>query len=145
MAKAAKKKVETSRADRARSAQERFLLQLAQERRKVAVFLTNGIKLEGEIKSFDEYTILIEGTMTDHVYKHAVSTIQPLTGAVSKAKAGAREHTPRERDAGIRGAAKDAAIVASGAEVPDKDHAPRQPVIVVRPRRRLVKTAASDE
>ena len=145
MAKAAKKKVEPSRADRARSAQDRFLLQLAQEHRKVAVFLTNGIKLEGEIKSFDEYTILIEGTMTDHVYKHAVSTIQPLTGAVAKAKSGTRAQSPREQDAGIADAAKEAATVASGAEVAGKDHAPRQPVIVVRPRRRLVKTTASEE
>ena len=151
MKKAVRKKAENAQPGRARSAQDRFLTQLAQERRKVAVFLTNGIKLEGEIKSFDEYTILIEGAMTDHVYKHAVSTIQPLTGVVAtakakaKAKGYAREHTPGVDTAGgDADGAEDAAIVASGAEVTVKDQ-PRQPVIVVRPRRRLVKTVADSD
>jgi host factor-I protein len=62
----------------ARSAQDRFLRQMIEEHRKVAVFLLSGVKLEGEIVSYDQYVILMKGTMTDKVYKHAVSTIQPL-------------------------------------------------------------------
>jgi len=60
------------------------LTQWAKERTKVAVFLVNGVKIEGEIVSFDKYVILVKGEMTDHVYKHAVSTIQPVTGVRSK-------------------------------------------------------------
>jgi len=59
------------------------------EHRKVAVFLLSGVKLEGEIVSFDQYVILIKGAMIDTVYKHAVSTIQPM------AEAGAKEHGAR--------------------------------------------------
>ena len=52
--KAVKKTAVGARPDYARSAQDRFLTQMSQERRKVVVFLTNGIKLEGEIKSYDD-------------------------------------------------------------------------------------------
>ena len=60
------------------SVQDRFLNQMIEEHRKVAVFLLSGVKLEGEIVSFDQYVILIKGTLIDSVYKHAVSTIQPI-------------------------------------------------------------------
>ena len=145
MKKAVKNKPENARPDYARSAQDRFLTQMAQERRKVVVFLTNGIKLEGEIRSFDEYAILLEGAMTDHVYKHAVSTIQPLTGVVSKPNVNVRERMPRI-GAGIEANAREAAaVVASGAEVSAKAGSPRQPVIVIRPKRRLIKTVTNED
>ncbi len=64
----------------ARSAQERFLNQMIKERKKVALFLVNGIRIEAQIESFDDYVILIKGAMAGQVYKHAVSTIQPVTG-----------------------------------------------------------------
>jgi host factor-I protein len=143
--KAEKSKPEKSRPDRARSAQDRFLTDLAQEHRKVLVFLTNGIKLEGEIKSFDDYAILIEGSMTDHVYKHAVSTIQPVTDVVSKARATARVRTPRASPSAEGYATEDAGVIAPGAKATEKEESPRQPVIVVRPRRRIVKTVAKEE
>jgi host factor-I protein len=66
------------------SAQDRFLQQMVDEHRKVAVFLASGVKLEGEIVSFDQYVILMKGTATDKVYKHAVSTIQPLDAAPAR-------------------------------------------------------------
>lgn len=66
------------------SAQDRFLRQMIDEHRKVAVFLASGIKLEGEIVSYDQYVILMKGTATDNVYKHAVSTIQPLEDGPAK-------------------------------------------------------------
>ena len=68
----------------AQSAQDRFLNQMIEEHRKVAVFLASGVKLEGEIVSYDQYVILMKGAMTDKVYKHAVSTIQPLEEGVSR-------------------------------------------------------------
>ena len=66
------------------SAQDRFLRQMIDEHRKVAVFLASGIKLEGEIVSYDQYVILMKGPLTDEVYKHAVSTIQPLDAGPAK-------------------------------------------------------------
>jgi host factor-I protein len=79
------------------SAQDRFLTQMMEEHRKVAVFLSSGIKLEGEIVSYDQYVILMKGAMTDKVYKHAVSTIQPLDHEPPKLRArprGEGQHTP---------------------------------------------------
>ena len=142
-----KKKPGHARPDYARSAQDRFLTQMSQEHRKVVVFLTNGVKLEGEIKSFDEYAILLEGAMTDHVYKHAVSTIQPLTGVGSKGASNVQDrHMPRAvvGEEG-RHTAKAAATVASGAEGQAKEGSPRQPVIVIRPKRRSVKTTTNED
>lgn len=66
------------------SAQDRFLRQMIDEHRKVAVFLASGVKLEGEIVSYDQYVILMKGPLTDKVYKHAVSTIQPLDAGPAK-------------------------------------------------------------
>ena len=68
----------------AQTVQDHWLTQWARERTRVAVFLVNGVKIEGEIVSFDNYVILVRGEMTDQVYKHAVSTIQPVTGVRSK-------------------------------------------------------------
>lgn len=59
-------------------AQERFLNQMIEERKKVAVFLLGGVKLEAEIAGYDQHVILMRGGTTDQVYKHAVSTIQPV-------------------------------------------------------------------
>lgn len=60
-------------------AQDRFLTQMMEERRKVAVFLLGGVKLEAEIAGYDQHVIMMKGATTDQVYKHAVSTIQPVT------------------------------------------------------------------
>lgn len=66
------------------AAQDRFLRQMIDEHRKVAVFLASGVKLEGEIVSYDQYVILMKGALTDSVYKHAISTIQPLDAGSAK-------------------------------------------------------------
>lgn len=76
------------------SAQDRFLRQMIDEHRKVAVFLSSGVKLEGEIVSYDQYVILMKGTATDNVYKHAVSTIQPLDAAPGKPQRKSETRTP---------------------------------------------------
>jgi host factor-I protein len=41
------------------------------------VYLVNGIKLQGQIESFDQYVVLLRNTVTQMVYKHAISTIVP--------------------------------------------------------------------
>ena len=55
--------------------QDRFLNKLRKEKVQVAIFLVNGIKLDGVIDSFDSYTILLRNKVTQSVYKHTVSTI----------------------------------------------------------------------
>lgn len=84
MKKIAARKPESEGGDSAQSVQDHWLTQWAKERTKVAVFLVNGVKIEGQILSFDKYVILVKGEMTDQVYKHAVSTIQPVAGIRSK-------------------------------------------------------------
>ena len=57
--------------------QDPFLNALRKERVQVAIYLVNGIKLQGYVDSFDQYVILLRNTVTKMVYKHAVSTIVP--------------------------------------------------------------------
>jgi host factor-I protein len=57
--------------------QDPFLNQLRLEHVPVSIYLVNGIKLQGQIESFDAYVILLRNTMTQMVYKHAISTIVP--------------------------------------------------------------------
>ena len=57
--------------------QDPFLNALRKEHVQVAIYLVNGIKLQGQIESFDQYVILLKNSITQMVYKHAVSTIVP--------------------------------------------------------------------
>jgi host factor-I protein len=57
--------------------QEPFLNALRKERIPVAIYLVNGIKLQGTVESFDQFVILLGNTVSQLVYKHAVSTIVP--------------------------------------------------------------------
>ena len=38
---------------------------------------SNGIKLQGQIESFDQFAVLLKNTVTQMVYKHAISTVVP--------------------------------------------------------------------
>ena len=57
--------------------QDPFLNALRREHIPVSVYLVNGIKLQGQIESFDQYLVLLRNTVTQMVYKHAISTIVP--------------------------------------------------------------------
>lgn len=59
------------------SLQEPFLNALRKERIPVAIYLVNGIKLQGQIESFDQFVILLRNSVSQMIYKHAVSTIVP--------------------------------------------------------------------
>ena len=50
---------------------------LRKEHIPVSIYLVNGIKLQGNIESFDQYVVLLRNTVTQMVYKHAISTIVP--------------------------------------------------------------------
>lgn len=59
------------------SLQDPYLNALRKERIPVSIFLVNGIKLQGQIESFDQFVILLKNTVSQMVYKHAVSTVVP--------------------------------------------------------------------
>ena len=62
---------------RGHSLQDPYLNLLRKERIPVSIFLVNGIKLQGQIESFDQFVILLKNTVSQMVYKHAVSTVVP--------------------------------------------------------------------
>jgi len=57
--------------------QDPFLNTLRKEHIPVSIYLVNGIKLQGQIESFDQYVVLLKNTVTQMVYKHAISTVVP--------------------------------------------------------------------
>lgn len=57
--------------------QEPFLNALRKERVPVAIYLVNGIKLQGQIDSFDQFVVLLKNSVSQMVYKHAISTVVP--------------------------------------------------------------------
>jgi host factor-I protein len=57
--------------------QDPYLNVLRKERVPVSVYLVNGIKLQGQIESFDQFVVLLKNTVSQMVYKHAISTVVP--------------------------------------------------------------------
>jgi host factor-I protein len=57
--------------------QEPFLNALRKERVPVSIYLVNGIKLQGQIESFDQFVVLLKNSVSQMVYKHAISTVVP--------------------------------------------------------------------
>ena len=62
---------------KSQSLQDPFLNALRRERVPVSIYLVNGIKLQGQVESFDQYVVLLKNTVTQMVYKHAISTVVP--------------------------------------------------------------------
>ena len=59
------------------SLQDSFLNALLKDRVPVSIFLVNGIKLQGQIESFDQFVILLRNTASQMVYKSAISSVVP--------------------------------------------------------------------
>jgi len=57
--------------------QDNYLNQLRKEKMPVVIYLTNGVRLKGVIKGFDNFVILLKENAQSLIYKHAVSTIVP--------------------------------------------------------------------
>ena len=57
--------------------QDPYLNVLRKERVPVSIYLVNGIKLQGQIESFDQFVVLLKNTVSQMVYKHAISTVVP--------------------------------------------------------------------
>ena len=57
--------------------QDPFLNTLRKEHVPVSIFLVNGIKLQGQIESFDQFVVLLKNSVSQMIYKHAISTVVP--------------------------------------------------------------------
>lgn len=80
------------------SLQDPYLNVLRKERVPVSIYLVNGIKLQGQVESFDQFVVLLKNTVSQMVYKHAISTVVPsrairvpLTNADGEVDEGASE------------------------------------------------------
>jgi host factor-I protein len=74
------------------SLQDPYLNTLRKERVPVSVYLVNGIKLQGQIESFDQFVILLRNSVSQMVYKHAISTVVPARNIrVSTGASGSEE------------------------------------------------------
>lgn len=67
-------------ADKPQSVQDVFLNYIRKQKTPVTVFLVNGVKLQGIVTWFDNFSVLLRRDgHTQLVYKHAISTIMPST------------------------------------------------------------------
>jgi host factor-I protein len=71
------------------SLQDPFLNALRKERVPVSIYLVNGIKLQGQIDSFDQFVVLLKNSVSQMVYKHAISTVVPARNVRLTAEEGA--------------------------------------------------------
>ncbi len=85
--------------------QDPFLNSLRKDRIPVSIFLVNGIKLQGQIESFDQYVVLLKNTVSQMVYKHAISTVVPARNprSSSTTTTAAGSTTPTQSTAGYQG------------------------------------------
>src|SRR5579885_135357 len=81
------------------SLQDPFLNALRKERVPVSIYLVNGIKLQGQIDSFDQFVVLLKNSVSQMVYKHAISTVVPARNVRLTAEEGA---APAESDRFVR-------------------------------------------
>ena len=57
--------------------QDPFLNALRKDKVPVSIYLVNGIKLQGLVESFDQFVVLLKNSVSQVVYKHAISTVMP--------------------------------------------------------------------
>ena len=78
------------------SLQDPFLNALRKERVPVSIYLVNGIKLQGQIDSFDQFVVLLRNSVSQMVYKHAISTVVPARNVRLATEEGEVAETPAE-------------------------------------------------
>lgn len=67
-------------AEKTQNVQDVFLNTLRKEKVPVTVFLTSGVKLQGNISGFDNFCVVLRRSpQVQLVYKHAIATIVPAT------------------------------------------------------------------
>jgi host factor-I protein len=115
------------------------------ERRPMEVFLVNGHRIAGRIRSFDQRAILLEGPGGDDILllHHVISTIQPARGRGGGG--GGRGGRPPARGDGPRPQRQPIARQPHGGEADDEPvdripaPAPKPTVTIVRKHRRIVR------
>jgi host factor-I protein len=85
------------------SLQDPYLNTLRKERVPVSVYLVNGIKLQGQIESFDQFVILLRNSVSQMVYKHAISTVVPSRSVRIPVSGGGADGTDGTDDSGHDG------------------------------------------
>jgi host factor-I protein len=75
--KAEKQEQRETRMSKGQILQDPFLNALRKEKIPVSIYLVNGIKLQGTIESFDQFVVLLKNSVSQMVYKHAISTVVP--------------------------------------------------------------------
>ncbi|MCH8544122.1 MAG: RNA chaperone Hfq [Alcanivorax sp.] len=85
------------------SLQDPFLNALRKERIPVSIFLVNGIKLQGQIESFDQYVVLLKNAVSQMVYKHAISTVVPARNPRAAGPVGGNPAMGQSNDDGFPG------------------------------------------
>ncbi len=83
--------------------QDPFLNSLRKDRIPVSIFLVNGIKLQGQIESFDQYVVLLKNTVSQMVYKHAISTVVPARNPRSSTTTGTSAQPQSAAPTGYQG------------------------------------------
>jgi len=81
---------------RGQSLQDPFLNALRKERVPVSIYLVNGIKLQGQVDSFDQFVVLLKNSVSQMVYKHAISTVVPARNVRLPSAEGAEEEPVKE-------------------------------------------------
>jgi host factor-I protein len=76
--------------------QDQFLTAIVDARVPVTVYLVNGIRLQAQIESFDQYGLILRGTAQQFVYKHAISTVVPMREFDVAVPAAASEAAPEK-------------------------------------------------
>ncbi|MBE0426807.1 MAG: RNA chaperone Hfq [Nitrospirae bacterium] len=66
-----------SNSSRSLNIQDTYLNQLRKDKIPVVIYLTNGVRLKGFIKGFDNFVVLLKENTHSLIYKHAISTIVP--------------------------------------------------------------------
>jgi host factor-I protein len=79
---------------RGQSLQDPFLNALRKERVPVSIYLVNGIKLQGQVDSFDQFVVLLKNSVSQMVYKHAISTVVPARNVRLPTGEAVEEETP---------------------------------------------------
>ncbi len=76
--KKTKKEMVSPMGEKHQQVQDIFLNKIRKEKMAVTVFLVNGVKLQGIVTWFDNFSMLLKReTHVQLVYKHAISTIMP--------------------------------------------------------------------
>lgn len=74
--------------------QDPFLNALRREKIPVSIYLVNGIKLQGQVESFDQFVVLLRNSVNQMVYKHAISTIVPARNVNMSSEDDVEDATP---------------------------------------------------